>query len=101
MEGTIMVRGREKTMIKEVIKKAIENGHVSGDKIVFKLKDITAEDGNKKWVMRCCMRKSRRVFGVVKDRTPRIYFVDKTIVECYGDEELVEMFRKKINKDKL
>jgi len=87
-------------MIKEVIKKAIESGQVSGDKIVFKLRDITAEDGSKKWVMRCCMRKSRRVFGVVKDRTPRIYFVDKTIVECYGDDELLEMFKKKLEEKK-
>ena len=96
-----MVRGRGKIVIKEVIEKAIKNGHVSGDKIVFRLKDITAEDGSKKGVIKCCMRRSRFIFGVVKDKKnqrQRLYYVDYSIVQCYGDDKLIEMFKKKLEE---
>ena len=89
------LKGRGKVLAKELVELAIKKGHVNGNKIEFRLKDL-GEDFKKKG-MKFCMRTSRRLFGVYKDSNRvNVYTIDYEVVKCLNDKELEELFKKKL-----
>ena len=92
------IRGRDKTVLKELIALAIQNGKVKDDKIEFRIRDIGIDKIREMGAFKFCTKRSKKVFGVRKDGTSYVYEINYEIVKCYGDDNLVELFKKKLKK---
>lgn len=90
-----MLKGWSKILAKEVVKEAIKSGKVDGNKIQFRIRDI----GNRKGVMRFCMKTSKRIFKVQKDGAVNVYIIDYEVIKCLNDEEIEKMFLKKLTEE--
>ena len=94
------LKGWEREVVREIIVRAIKNGKVKGNIIVFRMRDIGKDDIRKMRGIRFCMKSSKQVFRSVRDKKGlKLYIVDEQTVKCYGDEELIRMFRERIEKE--